>query len=291
MNPLSGPVPAEPFFLKTGLGERFCLFYPPAAGKCHGSLLYVHPFGDEMNKARRMVALQSRQFAALGFGVLHMDLLGCGDSSGEFGEASWEQWKEDLALGNKWLQDRLDKPVSLWGLRLGALLALDYARTSPYKIDSLILWQPVLNGASYLTQLLRLRVANEMLGDGKEKNGGTQAMREALKAGETLEIAGYDIAPALALAIDSLEASDLFTTTCPVHWFEVVSAANRPMTPAGLWVSTAWEKQGVDLHTHIVPCLPFWATQEISECPELLSATSAIAADVSSISRMASHEL
>ena len=149
----------------------------------------------------------------------------------------------------------------------------------------------MLNGASYLTQLLRLRVANEMLGEGKEKNGGTQAMREALKAGDTLEIAGYDIAPSMALAIDVLEASDLFMTTCPIHWFEVVSAVDRPMTPAGLRVVSAWEKQGVDLHTHIVPCLPFWATQEISECPKLLSATSSIVADFSSTSRMASHEL
>ena len=284
-------MPAEPFFLKTDLGERFCLFYPPASGKCHGSFLYVHPFGDEMNKARRMVALQARRFAALGFGVLQMDLLGCGDSSGEFGEASWERWKVDLALGNKWLQERLDKPVSLWGLRLGALLAMDYARSSPYKIDGIILWQPVLSGASYLTQLLRLRIANEMLGDGKEKNGGTQAMREALKAGETLEIAGYDIAPSLALAIDSLDATDLFTTTCPIHWFEVVSAADRPISPAGLRAVSACEKQGVDLRTHIVPCLPFWSTQEISECPALLSATSSIVADFSSISRMTSNEI
>jgi len=33
-----------------------------------------------MNKSRRMAALQARVFAAMGFGVLQIDLFGCGDS-------------------------------------------------------------------------------------------------------------------------------------------------------------------------------------------------------------------
>jgi alpha/beta superfamily hydrolase len=40
-----------------------------------------------MNKARRMAALQARALAALGYGVLLLDLHGCGDSSGDFGDS------------------------------------------------------------------------------------------------------------------------------------------------------------------------------------------------------------
>ncbi len=59
---------------------------------------------------------------------------------------------------------RVSAPVSLWGLRLGALLALDFAREiSKKKLDRFILWQPVISGDSFLTQFLRLRLANEML--------------------------------------------------------------------------------------------------------------------------------
>ena len=49
-----------------------------------------------MNKSRRMAALQARAFAEMGFGVLQIDLFGCGDSSGDFSDARWDIWKQDL---------------------------------------------------------------------------------------------------------------------------------------------------------------------------------------------------
>ena len=58
-----------------------------------------------MNKARRMAALQSRALAAAGFAVLQIDLFGCGDSSGDFADASWAAWQQDVALAVQWLSE------------------------------------------------------------------------------------------------------------------------------------------------------------------------------------------
>lgn len=265
---------ALPFFLDSAPGQRFCLYYPPA-GACHGAVLYVHPFGEEMNKTRRMAALQARALAALGYGVLQIDLHGCGDSSGEFGEARWEQWQRDVALGAAWLRKELGRPVSLWGLRLGALLALEHARAAESgTIERVVLWQPVPAGAQYLTQFLRLRVAAEMMGD--QKSGGTDALRATLRAGETLEIGGYELAPALADAIEARTAATLAVTSCPVHWLEVVASPERPLGPVSVRVTEAWRQAGVDVHTHVVAGQSFWATQEITECGALIDATCAI---------------
>jgi exosortase A-associated hydrolase 2 len=244
-------------------------------------LIYVHPFGEEMNKSRRMAALQARAFAAIGLGVLQIDLFGCGDSSGEFGNARWNVWKQDLAIATKWLENRADVPLSLWGLRLGALLALDFAKSSDSAIDRIILWQPVLNGESFLTQFLRLRLANEILAldTEKKKMTGTDTMRAFLKAGNMLEVAGYELAPDLAAAIDSLKAAELIVTKSPVHWFEVVGEPGRSMTPAGSKVAEGWKREGVDLQVHLVAGPPFWATQEISESPGLVASTAGIFAD------------
>lgn len=291
MNQTSSRVVPTPFFLNASMGKRFCLLYPPATDVCRGAFIYAHPFGDEMNKSRRMAALQAREFSANGYAVLQMDLHGCGDSSGDFGDARWDIWKDDLALAHQWLLTEFSAPVNLWGLRLGGLLALDYAKNAPHPIDHILLWQPVLSGTTYLTQLLRLRVANEMLSESKEKNGGTQALRDALKAGETLEIAGYDITPQMAEAIDSLEATTLYSTSSTTHWFEVVSAEGKPMTPASSRVANEWQQHGVDLHTQTVACLPFWATQEISECPELISQTTSLLSTFSANLRAVSHAI
>ncbi|MDD5330483.1 MAG: hydrolase 2, exosortase A system-associated [Sulfuricella sp.] len=266
--------PAEAFFLDAAPGTRFCLYHAPHADRRPaGAFLYVHPFGDEMNKSRRMAALQARAFAAMGFGVLQIDLFGCGDSSGEFADARWDIWKHDLAVAREWLEERTSGPIGLWSLRLGALLALDFAGDPESAIGRIVLWQPVISGASFLTQFLRMRLAGEMLAGDAEKPAGTQAMRDALAAGETLEVAGYELAPDLAAAIDRLSAADLATTKCPVHWFEIVPEAGRSMPPAAARTADAWVRGGADLRVRTVPGPQFWATQEISECPGLVAAT------------------
>ena len=77
------------FFLPATPGHRFCIYHRPAEGGAGGGIVYAHPFGEEMNKARRMAALQSRRLAAAGYAVLQIDLFGCGDSSGDFADARW----------------------------------------------------------------------------------------------------------------------------------------------------------------------------------------------------------
>ena len=277
-------IAAEPFFLKTDYGERFCLFYSPLSGKeGRGAFIYIHPFGDEMNKSRRMAAVQARAFAAMGFSVLQIDLFGCGDSSGEFRDASWDIWKHDLSAAKRWIENRTSSPTSLWGLRLGALLALDFAKSSGDSFDQIILWQPVINGESFLNQFLRLQLAKEMFADaGTGKTQGKNMMRNCLANGETLEIAGYELTSSLAGAIDNLKAAELILTKGTIHWFEIVAEPGRSMGVAGTNVITEWRRKGIDPYVYLVPCVPFWATQEISECPELVSATLSVFATAAS---------
>jgi len=266
--------PAEAFFLPVQDGFRYCLFHVPQ-GECRGALVYLHPFAEEMNKTRRMAALQARALAALGIGVLQIDLHGCGDSSGEFGDARWDGWKRDVDEARAWLQQRLGRPAGLWGLRVGALLALDYAAGAAVPPPSLLLWQPVTSGAGFLTQFLRLRVAAELLQDGAG-NGGTKALRLQLEQGKSLEIAGYDLAPHMADAIERLDASVLAPRGCRIDWFEVTAAPDRPLPPAASRIAAIWRAQGIDFGVHLAHGDPFWTTPEISECPALLDATSAL---------------
>ena len=80
--------PFEAFFLAADngrAGQRLCIHHPPRRGEpARGAVLHLHAFAEEMNKSRRMVALQARALAEAGFAVLQIDLHGCGDSGGDF---------------------------------------------------------------------------------------------------------------------------------------------------------------------------------------------------------------
>jgi len=266
--------PADPFFLDTFQGKRFCLYHHPAKPFFRGdAVLYIHPFAEEMNKSRRMAALQSRAFAAAGLGVLQIDLCGCGDSEGDFADADWEIWKQDIACARQWLIQQGFISIHIWGLRLGALLALDYAREATQDFIQFILWQPVLNGQSFLTQFLRLQLGKELIAANSSGASNVKQLREQLHAGHSLEIAGYTLAPALAAAIDSLKINQLAIVNQTIHWFEIVPQTGREQSPAGKVVFEAWQQAGVNVKVNLLAGLPFWATQEISECPELITAT------------------
>lgn len=260
---------ARPFFLPASPGQRFCLFHPPVAGRpARGAILYVHPFAEELNQSRRMAALQARAFAAAGYGVLQIDLYGCGDSDGDFADARWHIWQHDLVLACAWLTRHADGPLTLWGLRLGALLALDAA--AALAPSRLILWQPVLDGKAHIDQFLRLLLASQMVSADSE----AAPARQRLAAGASVEVAGYTLAAELAAAIDALDALDnmALAPACPVHWFEL-TAASAALAPRAARVAERWRGAGVALDLRQVPGQPFWNGIEIVECQALLAAT------------------
>ncbi len=235
------------------------------AKKVRAGVLYLPPFAEEMHKSRRMAALQARQFAQAGYAVLLIDLLGCGDSTGDFQDSSWEAWLACASVAHDWLRQKLEAPIVLWGLRLGALLAADLSVQLP-EAAGLILWQPVTNGENFLNQFLRIRVASEMFGEGKI---GVKELRGLLASGQAVEIGGYTLAPLLASELDKLRLAS-FSFSFPVHWFEVLPTPHVLPSPARSKVIETWNESGTEVFTHTATGEPFWATQEITECPNLL---------------------
>ena len=233
-------------------------------------MLFVHPFAEEMNKSRRMVSLNSRALAAAGFDVLLIDLLGCGDSSGDFGDATWGTWERDLDAAIRWLAARGDGPVWLWGLRIGGLLAAATASRLGAR-SHLLLWQPVVSGRRFVQQFLRSRVMRDAIRDGAERST-TSTLMNALSAGDTIEVGGYTIAPALLLPLDQLEMSALPVGSV-VHWLEVSdSDAPGPSHVANEFAGR-WRNCGVDVTTNAVVGAQFWQTQEITECMPLVQSS------------------
>jgi len=272
-------VPFEAFFMSvdgTRPGHRFCIFHPAQGGATRGSVLYIHPFAEEMNKSRRMAAMQSRAFARAGYTVLQIDLLGCGDSSDDFGDASWQAWVDDVQRGANWLAERVRAPLWLWGLRAGCLLAVDAARNISPTPD-FIFWAPTSSGKLLLQQFLRVKAAADML-EGSAK-GAVAAMRQTLANGQPIDIAGYTLSAELA---NGLEQSALLPFDAPrgptqprIEWFEISTAGNAEPSPVVQKSIANWRDRGFAVHCDMIVGPSFWQTSEIEDAPGLVVATTA----------------
>lgn len=264
----------EPFYLRLGDGDRFCIWRAPGQEMpLRGLVLHAPAFAEEMNKCRRMTAWAARDLAEQGFGVLQIDLHGCGDSSGDFADASWERWVDDLVNAAAWLRKQsATAPLWIWGLRAGALLAAAVAPRLAGRVG-LLLWQPVVSGRQHLTQFLRLALAADMLSESSDRQG-TKQLRDRLSAGESLEIAGYRLSPSLATGLEEASFAPPPECLSAVVWLEVATSAG-PMSPVAARNLDALKEKGVRVQAAGVAGPSFWQTVEIEDCPALVESTRA----------------
>jgi len=262
-----------PLFIPCPSGQLFCGFYPPVTSGVGLNIIHVSAFAEEMNKSRRMVALQAQAFADQGCSVLVLDLFGTGDGSGDFGEATWEIWLQNIDSAITWLMQNGAQSIILWGLRTGVLLAMDFASHSLYPIKGLIAWQPVVNGDIFLTQFLRLRVAASIM-DSNVPKEKTSDLKQQLLAGQAIEVSGYCLNPELAKPILALRADHLL---CPsvkeMAIFGVVSSADTPGAIANTQLLTFLQEQNINASVTNIVGDNFWDSQEISEAADLIPAS------------------
>jgi len=123
---------------------------------------------------RRLSGLLARE----GFHVMRFDWSGTGDSWGSTSDGTVSRWLDDVSLAERELRDASGAAsITLIGLRLGAAMgALACARGM--SVDHLVLWEPVVDGSTYIKEL-------EML-DAREN---TRLLHRVAQGGD--EIAGY----------------------------------------------------------------------------------------------------
>lgn len=271
----------DAFFQSAGVGRsgRRLYLHHQTEAPPSGAIVFVHAFAESMNKSRRMASLQARALADAGFAVLQIDLLGCGDSSGDFADATWADWLDDVREAASWLRAcHPATPLWLWGHREGALLAAEALPQLETPAD-LLLWQPVLRGAVSLQQFLRLKAA-ALWAEGGGK-GVVENARAQLSQGGAVEVAGYLLSPRLAAG---LAAAVLGPPTQTVQsgrllWLEVDASDSPEMPPAAAAAIDSWRTAGWAVQTEVVQGPRFWQTNEIEDAPALLAATTSLIAD------------
>jgi len=247
-------------------------FWPANVPRAH--IIYLPPFAEEMNRCRSIVATQARWFAQQGLACTVLDYYGSGESQGELENATLAIWHENMGHAIQSAKERSDTPIYLWGFRLGALLAVDYASRQPDMAAKLLLWQPVTSGKSFLTQMLRQRAASLMqTGQVAET---TAQMRTQLAVGDTIEVAGYRLGGVLSTAIDQLEMAEANVSSHDIFWLEhCVDGSNNPGSKS-LRVIEQLRSGGAQVSTSVFTGDPIWQLNKRGICDDLIAKTRAL---------------
>lgn len=266
--------PDQVLFLPGVAGALFTRYRPPRRGARHNlNILVVPPFAEEMNKSRRMFTLLAQRLSEIGVGTAIVDLFGTGDSEGDFFEARYDTWHDDVIAVLGWLREKNDVPLALLGLRFGALLAADIVHRGEFPIERSVLWQPVVNGEQLITQFLRLRVAAAITGSNSSKVT-TTALREQLKTEQQLEVGGYTLSADLVAAVDALRLESLLPPkSFRVNWVEIASGA---LAPGSNKVCESWRSRGALVDAVTITGTAFWSAVEITTAAAFVEHTASV---------------
>lgn len=137
--------------------QLFGVYHPPATRAVRDvGVVLCYPAPQEYRLTHWAFRKMALLLAKEGFHVLRFDYYATGDSAGDSDEGSLERWREDIGTAASELRDLAGiKKVSLVGMRLGASLAMQ-ACAAGLKARDLVLWEPVVNGHSYLRELDQL---------------------------------------------------------------------------------------------------------------------------------------
>ena len=257
-------------FISGPRGALFIVYYPrsvaaDAPGSVaadvpdRGDLIFIPPFAEEMNRARSIIAHQARLFQQAGFGVLVLDLFGTGDSEGDFADARWETWRGDVLAAAAWLHDQGRKRISLWGLRLGGLLAVDVAFDHDNAFETLLLWQPVTSGRRFLDQFLRIGAVTQ--GTNDDAAVSVSGGRLRLDPSQPIDIMGYTLSRSLAHAIDRTDMSLVGRAVqSPVVWIDRTEPIPRTGTgPPADEILAMWKGHHGPVFHHDCDFPAFWS--------------------------------
>ena len=119
------------------------------------AVLLCNPFGEEASRAHRTYRVLATQLERAGYAALRFDYSGTGDSVGDSGAATVDAWVGDVASAAERLRTVSGVArVTIVGLRFGATLAMLASARGELRPRHLVLWDPVVEGAAYLRELI-----------------------------------------------------------------------------------------------------------------------------------------
>jgi uncharacterized protein len=208
----------NPYYFGTHDRRLFGIYEAAQRSLASHGVVLCHPWGAEYIHAYRAMRQLAKMLTVNGIHTLRFDYFATGDSDGDAEMGDLDAWQYDIQSAIKELKDTTEVArVSLVGLRLGATLAAKVAVRMGEEVTSLVLWDPVVSGVEYLTEIQRAA-----------RTGWWQprsAMARPEHQGQAHEIMGFPLTESVAAALERIDLAAL----APALPLRTLVVASQPL--------------------------------------------------------------
>ncbi len=188
----------NPFYFDSAGTPLYAVYHSPeGVGRGEG-IVVSQPLGNEYYRCYRSLQVLCSELADRGYHVLRFDFANTGNSA-DTDTLDFDTWVGNISHAVRELADISGvDAISVIGCRLGAAASLHLGDSVP-SLKHLVLWDPVLDGGSFLESLdtLHAQVCRA--------HPGGQAGAPALLDASSNERVGLQLTPALRATIGAIE--------------------------------------------------------------------------------------
>lgn len=236
-------------------------------------VLFVPPFGEEINLCRRFFSLVRSRLSQAGLVSVQPDLYGTGDSAGSLDEADWALWQDDLKrvldhFCNTDSDDCKVERISLVAVRAGCLLAKSLIQFIDQDVEfaslkNVVFVQPESDGQAIVNRLFRARVmAQRLAGD---KSQSTQDLWSLIDREQLIHASGHSLSSQLCQSMRTQHLDDVLTMPPGTSntWFNLQPTS--VVRDSGHVQLSGWKICDM-------PSSAFWQAYEVEPEPALIAA-------------------
>ena len=151
-------------YIKSAASDLFAWIHSPDSVDSlrNYAVVICAPLGWEYIHSHRTIRHLADRLASQGIPTVRFDFHGTGDSPGvDLDSDRLETWKKDIHAAVNFARESTGcRKICLVGLRFGATLAALASREN--EIESLVLWNPVVNGKRYLRELMAIAATSDV---------------------------------------------------------------------------------------------------------------------------------
>ena len=242
---------AEQVVIETPRGCLLGVLREPPEPTGRPGMVVCNPFAEERKSSAFVMARLALAATDAGFPSLRFDYWGCGDSEGDFVDATVDTRLADIADAAAFLRERAGvQDVILLGLRLGGTLAARAAEGMA-GCTGLALIEPITDGAAYLGGEMRRKLMRQMMTSGKGGGSRDEMMKELERDDAVLDADGFALRGSTYKGLCALGIRQGEVTfagrvlVCQVHFnekpkAELEAVCDAYTTPAPRSTSAAW---------------------------------------------------